>query len=293
MELRQLEHFLRVLDAGSYRAAATELGLTQQALSKSVTALEKRLGTLLLKRGRDGVSTTELGTDVARRARAIVSECRELRREIDTRLGRFRRTVRIGAGPSVAGNLVANASLQLTKEHSGIRVVVEGGTFYSMLDRLLAGDLDLLITIEPERAARHELISMEKMGDEECVIAARAQHPLAAKTKVRLSDTAKFPWIVGRGMTTLMKSVENAFKEEGTAMPPFSIETTSVDYLRAALAQSNALCILPRHLISLDEQSGMLTALRLQRTWSRPIALSYRRNSTRSPLVLKFIEYLN
>lgn len=293
MELRQLEHFLCVLDAGSYRAAALELGLTQQALSKSVAALEKRLGTLLLKRGTDGISNTELGADVARRARSIISESRELRREIDTRLGRFRRTVHVGAGPSVAGNLVAKASLQLTKEHPGIRVVVEGGTFYSMLDRLLAGDLDLLITIEPERAARHELISMENLGDEECVIAASAQHPLATKNKVRLSETAKFPWIVGRGMTTLLKSVENAFKEEGDTMPPFSIETTSVDYLRAALAQSDALCILPRHIISLDEQAGTLAALRLQRTWSRPVALSYRRNSTRSPLVLKFIGYLS
>ncbi len=293
MELRQLEHLLCVLDAGSYRAAALELGLTQQALSKSVSALEKRLGTLLLKRGSDGISTTELGADVARRARAIVSESRELRREIDTRLGRFRRTVRIGAGPSVAGNLVAKASLQLTKEHPGIRVVVEGGTFYSMLDRLLAGDLDLLITIEPERMARHELISMEKLGDEECVVAASAEHPLAVRSKVRLGDTAKFPWIVGRGMATLMKSVESDFKEEGVTMPPFSIETTSVDYLRAALAQSDALCILPRHLISLDEQAGTLAALRLGRTWSRPVTLSFRRNSTRSPLVLKFIEYLS
>ncbi len=155
MELRQLEHLLCILETGSYRAAAAQLGLTQQALSKSVFQLEKQLGARLLNRGAGVIHTTELGAEVTRRARAIVSESRELRREVDTRLGRFRRGVRVGAGPSVASNLVANAAIKLNSEHPGVRIAVEGGTFYSMLDGLLAGDLDLLVSIEPDTRSRN------------------------------------------------------------------------------------------------------------------------------------------
>lgn len=50
MELRQLRHFLAVIDAGSFSRAAQTLGRSQQALSKSLQALEESLGVRLLDR---------------------------------------------------------------------------------------------------------------------------------------------------------------------------------------------------------------------------------------------------
>ncbi|NJD31565.1 MAG: LysR family transcriptional regulator, partial [Gammaproteobacteria bacterium] len=50
MELRQLHHFLAVVQAGSISGAAAALGLTQQAVSKSVRALEASVGVELFAR---------------------------------------------------------------------------------------------------------------------------------------------------------------------------------------------------------------------------------------------------
>ncbi len=50
MELRNLYYFLQVCDDKSFSAAATRLYITQQALSKSVKALEKELGSELFKK---------------------------------------------------------------------------------------------------------------------------------------------------------------------------------------------------------------------------------------------------
>lgn len=54
MELRQLSHFLAVVDAGSLTLAADRVGVTQQALSKSLARLETELGGKLFERAARG-----------------------------------------------------------------------------------------------------------------------------------------------------------------------------------------------------------------------------------------------
>lgn len=63
--------FAKVVDTGSFSAAARQLGVGQPAVSKSVAALESLLGTRLLTRSTRGLSPTEAGLayyDHARRA---------------------------------------------------------------------------------------------------------------------------------------------------------------------------------------------------------------------------------
>ena len=45
-----------VVDRGSLKGAADELGYTQSAVSQAVKALERELGTTLIERGKQGVS---------------------------------------------------------------------------------------------------------------------------------------------------------------------------------------------------------------------------------------------
>ena len=50
-----------VVDRGSLKGAADELGYTQSAVSQAVKALERELGTTLIERGKQGVSLTRDG----------------------------------------------------------------------------------------------------------------------------------------------------------------------------------------------------------------------------------------
>lgn len=61
MQLRQLEYFLAVWEAGSFSGAAARLYVTQPSLSQQIGALEKELGAVLLERGRQGVTLTPAG----------------------------------------------------------------------------------------------------------------------------------------------------------------------------------------------------------------------------------------
>ena len=67
-----------VVDRGSLKGAADELGYTQSAVSQAVKALERELGTTLIERGKQGVSLTRDGKQYLPYLRQIVTAEAEL-----------------------------------------------------------------------------------------------------------------------------------------------------------------------------------------------------------------------
>ncbi|HEY1454736.1 MAG TPA: LysR substrate-binding domain-containing protein [Roseiarcus sp.] len=67
--LQQLALFVRTAESGSFSKAAREFGLSQPSASRSIAALERRLGVKLLIRTTRQVSATDAGEALLRRAR--------------------------------------------------------------------------------------------------------------------------------------------------------------------------------------------------------------------------------
>jgi DNA-binding transcriptional LysR family regulator len=59
--LAAMETFVRVVDTGSFSAAARQLRIGQPAVSKAMAQLEDRLGVRLLLRSPRGLAMTEAG----------------------------------------------------------------------------------------------------------------------------------------------------------------------------------------------------------------------------------------
>jgi DNA-binding transcriptional LysR family regulator len=72
-----METFVRVVETGSFSAAARELHVGQPAISKAIAALEERIGTRLLARSTRQLSPTEAGQAFYERARAALAEADE------------------------------------------------------------------------------------------------------------------------------------------------------------------------------------------------------------------------
>jgi len=62
VDSRLIEYFLRVAELGSINRAATDLRLSQPALSRHIALLEHQLRAKLFTRTRGGVQLTEAGT---------------------------------------------------------------------------------------------------------------------------------------------------------------------------------------------------------------------------------------
>ena len=72
MTLDQLRIFVKVIDAGSFTAAADRLGVQRAHISRVIAQLEARLGVKLLARSTRSQAITEAGREVYRRAQGIL-----------------------------------------------------------------------------------------------------------------------------------------------------------------------------------------------------------------------------
>lgn len=75
--LREMEVFVRVVETGSFSAAARDFKVGQPAISKSISSLETRLGIRLLARSTRRLTPTEAGKAFYERASRSLAEANE------------------------------------------------------------------------------------------------------------------------------------------------------------------------------------------------------------------------
>ncbi|MCG0996312.1 LysR family transcriptional regulator [Acetobacter indonesiensis] len=97
--------FIRVVDTGSFSAAARQLGVGQPAISKTIAQLETRLQVSLLIRSTHGLTPTEAGRNFYERARNAIQEADEA--ELAAK----------GAGAGLAGKLCVSAATTFARIH--------------------------------------------------------------------------------------------------------------------------------------------------------------------------------
>ncbi|HEY5757109.1 MAG TPA: LysR family transcriptional regulator [Steroidobacter sp.] len=292
MELRQLRYFIAIIEHGGFSRAASELGRTQQALSKAMQALEEELGVRLLDRNSQVASPTAFGKLLLEHSRAIEHEARSFRTKLGQLLEAEAGAVRLGTGPSAAGGLVARAVLDLQRTRPRIRLDVINGVHADLVCSLQQGRIDLAVCVETDTLDAGNLVR-ETLGEDEYVIVCGQSHPLAQRREISVADLTDVRWIVGRKLGDVELAWAALFDEAGLARPKPAIETNSLEFCRAALREGAHLSVLTRSLIDDELRSGQLRALAVaQAAWRRPIVLLYRRTDLMVPAMLAVIDAL-
>jgi len=145
LDPRRLLILRDVARAGSISGAARALGWTQPAVSQQLARLEREAGGPLLLRGPGGVTPTEAGTALLRRANVVAAELHAAEEELaaltDLRAGR----VRLVAFPSAAATLVPEAIGAMAAAHPDVEVGLEEAEPPEALTAVVAGDADLAL----------------------------------------------------------------------------------------------------------------------------------------------------
>jgi LysR family nitrogen assimilation transcriptional regulator len=142
VDSRLIEYFLRVAELGSINRAATDLELSQPALSRHIALLEHQLRAKLFTRTRGGVKLTEAGTLLVERARPIL---RQLTSLIDQVGDRAAGQLAIGIAPSWRDLFTSNFVARLVAEYPGVRLRVHEGVSHDLREAMHSGMLDLAI----------------------------------------------------------------------------------------------------------------------------------------------------
>ncbi|MDT7623614.1 MAG: hypothetical protein QOF99_4515 [Pseudonocardiales bacterium] len=208
MELRQVEHFLAVVEHGSFTAAARATRIVQSALSTSIRNLERELGTALFERTTRRVTVSEAGQAFLPRARRVVAESTAAVEAVRAVAGLHRGRVAIGMiqwlGPV---DLPAELS-RFHRRYPEIQINVLNAPVSELLDRLRNGTLDLAY-LAMDGSLPDDLAG-RPVFDEDLLLIMPPEHRLAGQRRVRwaeLDDEQFVDFAEGATVTGIVRRV--------------------------------------------------------------------------------------
>jgi DNA-binding transcriptional LysR family regulator len=188
MELRQLRHFLALVEERSITVAAKRELIVQSGLSNSIQALERELGTPLYLRGTRPVRLTAAGEALVGAARRTVASAVQAEQAVHQTRDALIGTLRLGISLS-AQHLVPFASYlgEFTREHPGIDLRLQYSAALTMISMLESGELDCVIGPALNQVPG---VRMTPLAREPMHLVCRSDHPLAEQPEVTLSELA-------------------------------------------------------------------------------------------------------
>src|SRR5207253_3772786 len=156
---------------GSLSAAAAAIGIGQPSASQHLRLLEAAAGQRLVERSGRGSSLTEAGKVLAGRAAQALASLGAAEEELHALAGLQTGTIHVGASTAPGAYLLPDTLGCFRREFPGVSVEVQIAASGEILDRLLAGRVQLAIVGAQEADPR---IRLEPFLEDEIVGVAKA-----------------------------------------------------------------------------------------------------------------------
>lgn len=228
IQVQQMVLFARVVEAGSFAAAAKSLGQTRAAVSKQIAALEERIGAQLLNRTTRSMHLTEIGAEFYARCARIAEEAEEAERAVANLQGAPRGLLRVAAPltfgrrylaplmtpflaehPDISVDLVLDdAPMDVAKEGFDLAIRVAPRSDSSLVARRLAASAHVVCGA-PDYFARHGTpAAPEDLRDHRCLLYSSLPTPRLWRFRNGKSVRVSGPFQVNHGESLLRAAVD-------------------------------------------------------------------------------------
>jgi LysR family hydrogen peroxide-inducible transcriptional activator len=277
--MTQLRYLVAVADHLHFRKAAAACHVTQPALTTQIQALEERLGAPLVERNKRKVMLTALGRDVVARARHILEEARGIGEIARRARAPLSGPLLLGVIPTIGPYLLPGLLGQVREVFPDLQLFLREDQTARLLERLTAGQLDLLLLALPVDAPGIETLPLY---DEPFVLATPRSHLLAGKRRIAEGDLA--------GQEVLLLEDGHCLRDQALAVCNMAgarensgFQATSLNTLSQMVANGLGVSLLPS--LSAEVETRSAPGLVIRRFESpepsRRIGLAWRSTSAR------------
>lgn len=190
MDVRQLRRFLYICEYGSLLQASEHKFISQQALSKSLIALEKEVGAPLFHRTSRGLELTEVGLAMRQYAPRVVAAMDELEQTIDNVVKTAGNKITIGLANGLQPLLSSSIRNRLKAEFPDLDITIQEHHFLECESLTAQGSLTLSLVNGP---VAHPALKKIRLTDGQRVVILPKDHPLAGRRSIHLRDLRDCP----------------------------------------------------------------------------------------------------
>lgn len=259
MDLNKLDRVVAIYDAGSFRKAAKELGLTQPALTWSIQNLEEQLNTRLFERGPRGIRATQACEKLVTRARLILREQGRIMEDFGN--SSVQQTINLGVHSILLTPDFAHAVSQFTNKWPAITLRMREGFSSDLLERLQRGELDLVCCALPQEQDYGGTLISEPLAKLKYSVVAHRDHPIFQDIEAGRA-IASYRWaefdVALMGSFPSDDDVAGLMSGAGGDTARKSVRTTSMNMIRLLIREGEFIGFIADALVADELETGQL-----------------------------------
>jgi DNA-binding transcriptional LysR family regulator len=295
IDFRHLETFCRVAQLKSFSKAAQDLFLTQPTISGHILSIERFLSLRLFDRSGKEVRLTQAGKIFFKFALKILNSRKDLYNALSEFAQGIKGELSIGASTIPGEFILPKIIKKFTNgNHYPFLISVKIADTKEVIRYLLDGIIEFGMT---GGKLNHNEVRYEKFGEDQIIVVASANHLIIKKKhRLHLEDLLKEPWIIREKGSGTQMAVERMLRKKGKSLKDFNVilEMGSTSAVKEGIKAGLGLAFISKRAVEEELTSGILYQIDLDDIdpISREIYIVTRRQSSLSPLGIKFLQFL-
>ena len=290
LKLRDLHILSVVVQWGSMAKAASQLAMSQPAVSESIASLEATLRVRLLDRNPRGVEPTMYAHALLKRGDAVFDELMQGIRDIEFLANPEVGEIRVASGDTAAAGLLVPVIDRLSRRYPEIVVrVMQASAEPLQFPELRERRVDVALA-RISKAFSQDDLDVEVLFDDPSRVVVGALSPWARRRKVSLAELENELWTLTSDQV-ISDMIGEAFQSNGLQAPNAKVCASSMLLRNRLLATGRYLTVLPESVLRYNAKQWSLKALPVD-LGMKPMAFTILslKNRTVSPVVQLFVE---
>ncbi len=261
LNVGRLRVLVEVANRGSFSGAADALSYTQSAVSQQVATLEAETGMTLLERRARGVRVTPAGKALVEHAEGILARLEAAEAELSAIAGLRAGRLRMASFPTAGATLMPLAIATFNSAYPEIELTLSEGEPEEIAPRLRAGEFDLALLFEfDEPEAGMDSLTRIELLEDPMYLALPADHPLAAKEGLRLTELRGEAWVQTSRSSPCARHVVRSCHAAGFE-PNVAFESDDYQTVQGLVAAGVGVALIPELALSVIREDIVIRAL--------------------------------
>jgi LysR family transcriptional regulator, low CO2-responsive transcriptional regulator len=259
--LRQLEIFLAVARARSFRRAADTLALSQPALSQQIKGLERELDVDVFDRLGRTIALTQAGRLLEEQSQRIVAMVGSLREALSELRGLQRGVLRLGASTTPGIYLLPGLLARFKIRYPKIEVSLHIGNSREVEDRVRATEVDLGLV--GGHVSNAKATCVEASLQDRIVLVVPPEHPWASRRAIS-SEGLREECLLVREEGSATRRVIDTELDRAGIVPGSRLELGHTEAIKQAVLAGLGVAFVSEYAVRAEVTAGRLKEVRVR-----------------------------
>ena len=256
----RLKVFYTVALRLNFTKAATELYITQPAVSKHIQELEETYKTKLFERNGSKIALTPAGEILLKHTKNIFEIYREIDFDMSSFINQRQGLLRLGASTTISQYIISPVLARFHQKQQDIKVNLLNGNTEQIENALINKEIEIGIV---EGQSKNQSIKYVPFIKDELVLVCNTRNPLVKQNEISLDDLKSMKFITRERGSGTLEVIEYALKQVGVKLTDLQIEMQlgSTESIKSYLLNSDCFAFMSVHAVDKELKNNELIVL--------------------------------